>query len=75
MLRKRKIEGEFATVYRELIEDEIKCYRYFRTSIQQFTILLSKAQCELTKQNATYRETVTPKEKLAVCLQLRNLFY
>jgi hypothetical protein len=41
MLRKRKIEGEFATLYRELIDDEMKFYKHFRTSIQQFTILLS----------------------------------
>jgi hypothetical protein len=25
MLRKRKIQGEFATLYRELIDDEMKC--------------------------------------------------
>jgi hypothetical protein len=40
MLRKRKIEGEFVTLYRELIDDEMKFYKYFRVSTQQFTILL-----------------------------------
>jgi hypothetical protein len=28
MLCKRKIEGEFATLYRELIDDEMKYYKY-----------------------------------------------
>ena len=41
MLRKRKIEGAFAILYRELIDDEMKFCKYFRMSIQQFTILLS----------------------------------
>jgi hypothetical protein len=41
MLRQRKIEGKFAMFYRELMDDEIKFYKYFRISIQQFTILLS----------------------------------
>jgi hypothetical protein len=70
MLRKRKIEGEFATLYRELIDDEMKFYKYFRMSIQQFTILLSKVQGDLTKHNTTYTEAVTPKEKLVLCLRL-----
>jgi hypothetical protein len=33
MLRKRKIEGEFATLYRELIGDEMKFCKYFSVSI------------------------------------------
>jgi hypothetical protein len=28
MLRKRKIEGEFATLYLELFDDEMKFYKY-----------------------------------------------
>ena len=28
MLCKQKIEGEFATLYRELIDDEMKFYKY-----------------------------------------------
>jgi hypothetical protein len=51
MLRKSKIEGEFATLYREFIDEEMKFYKYFRMLVQQFTILLSKIQCDLTKQN------------------------
>jgi hypothetical protein len=44
MLLKRKTEGTFATLYRELIDNEMKFYIYFRMFIQQFVILLSKIQ-------------------------------
>ena len=44
MLLKRKTECEFVTLYRELIDYEMKFYIYFRMSIQQFSILLSKIQ-------------------------------
>jgi hypothetical protein len=70
MLRKRKIEREFATLYRELLDDENSFCKYFRTSIQQFNISLSKVQRGLTKRNTTFRKAVTAKEKLAVCLRL-----
>jgi hypothetical protein len=55
MLRKQKTEGEFATLYRELTDEEMKLYVCFRMSIQRFTILLSKIQCDLTKQNNVNR--------------------
>ena len=74
MLLKRKTECEFATLYRELIDYEMKFYIYFRMSIQQFSILLSKIQWDLTKQNTTFREAVTQKEKLAFCLRLATYF-
>ncbi|GFG33755.1 hypothetical protein Cfor_05487 [Coptotermes formosanus] len=74
MLRKRKVEGEFATLYRELIDNEMKFYKYFRMSVQQFTILLSKVHCDLAKRNTTFTEAVTRKEKLAACLRLVAYF-
>ena len=33
MLRKRKLEGEFATLYRELIDDEMNCYKYVHKNV------------------------------------------
>jgi hypothetical protein len=33
MLRKRKIEGEFATLYRELIDNERKFYKYVHKNV------------------------------------------
>ena len=50
MLLKRNTECEFATLYRELIDYEMKFYIYFRMSIQQFSILLSKIQARFLSQ-------------------------
>jgi hypothetical protein len=33
ILRKRKIVGEFATLYRKLIEDEMKFYKYVHKNV------------------------------------------
>jgi hypothetical protein len=48
MLLKPKTEVEFATLYRELIDDEMKFNVHFRISSQEFTIFPSKEQCNLT---------------------------
>jgi hypothetical protein len=44
------------------------------TTTQQFTILLSKVKCDLAKQNTAFREAVTLKQKLAVCLRLLKYY-
>lgn len=40
--RKRDSEGEFVTLYKELIDDESKFYGYFRMSKECFSVLLEK---------------------------------
>jgi len=62
--RSRKLEGE----YKELADDEIKFYQYFRMSKHQFNYLLQKSGKDL-KKNTTFREAVSPVEKLATCLR------
>jgi len=47
MLLKPKTEVEFAILYREIIDDEMKFDMHFRTSNQEFTIFPSKVQCNL----------------------------
>jgi hypothetical protein len=42
---KKKTEVEFATLYRELIDDEMKYSVNFRIFSQEFTIFLSKERC------------------------------
>ena len=69
MLKKRKIEGEYWTLYRELMDDEDKFFQYFRLSQYQFNQLLHKIEVVITKQNTSFKEAITPKEKLAVCLR------
>jgi hypothetical protein len=48
MLLKPKTELEFATLYREPIDDEMKFNMHFRISSQEFTIFPSNVQCSLT---------------------------
>lgn len=48
MLLKPKTEVEFATLFRELIDDEMKFNMHFRISSQEFTIFASKLHCNLT---------------------------
>lgn len=42
--KKRESEGEFATLYKELIDDGTKFFQYFRMSENCFNILLSKTE-------------------------------
>jgi hypothetical protein len=54
--RSRKSEGE----YKELADDEMKFYQYFRMSKRQFNYLLQKIEkeeCHLPRSNITLGET------------------
>ena len=42
MLKKRKVEGEYWTLYKELTDDEDKFFQYFRMSRFQFESVLNK---------------------------------
>jgi hypothetical protein len=68
-LIRRKTEGEFFTLYKELVDDEEKCYQHFRMSKYKFNYLLSRIEPLITKKNTTFREAITPIKKLAVCLR------
>ncbi|XP_024082199.1 protein ALP1-like [Cimex lectularius] len=67
--RKRKLEGEFATLYKELLDDESKFFGYFRMSWECFNVLLLKVKSGLTKQKTFFQEPISPSERLAVCLR------
>ncbi|CAH2088857.1 unnamed protein product [Euphydryas editha] len=69
MLKKRKLEGEYWTLFKELVDDEKKFFIYFRMSRYQFDILLNKIELLITKQDTVFKEALSPKEKLAVCLR------
>jgi hypothetical protein len=68
ILKKRKVEGEHATLCKELEDYEEKFFKYFRMSKYQFNVLLLKIESNISKQNTHFRETIPPKQKLAVCL-------
>ena len=59
-LRSRKSEGDYWTLYRELADDAMKFYKYFRMSKSQFNYLLQKIEKEeyyLSRSNITCGET------------------
>jgi hypothetical protein len=66
MLKKRATQGKYATLYKELTDDETKFHEYFRLSQYALNILLKKIQNDLQKLDTRWREAVTPKECLAV---------
>lgn len=64
-LKKWKTEGEFFTLYNELLDDEVKFHQYFRMSRLQFPELLNYLEEAVSKRNTSFREAITAKEKLA----------
>lgn len=70
ILKARKIEGEFFTLYKGLVDDETKFFQYFRMPKSIFYYILNKIAADVTKENTTFREAITPLEKLSVCLRL-----
>jgi hypothetical protein len=67
--RSRKSESKYWTLYKEIADDEIKFYRYFRMSKHQFNYLLQKTGKDLKKKNTAFRDAISPVEKLATCLR------
>jgi len=67
--RSKKSEGEYWTLYKELADDEIKFCHYFRMSKHQFNYLLQKIEKDLKKKHTTFREAISPVEKLTTCLR------
>ncbi|XP_060858344.1 uncharacterized protein LOC132935747 [Metopolophium dirhodum] len=67
--KKIKTEGEFATLYKELVDHETKFFEYFRMPQYGFNVLLHKIEHDIKKQDTFWREAITPRERLAVCLR------
>lgn len=67
--KKRETDGEFATLYKELIDDEMKFYEYFRMSMYSFNVLFKKIENDIQKQNTNFRLCIPPRHRLAVCLR------
>jgi hypothetical protein len=67
--RSTESEGEFFTLYKELIDDEVKFYGYFQTNRQCFCALLRKVSPLLIKQRTILQKPISPKERLAVCIR------
>lgn len=55
ILKKRKTEGEFITLCRQLEDHEDKFFKYFRMSKYQFNMLYQKIKDDITKRNTPFR--------------------
>ncbi|KAJ4436294.1 hypothetical protein ANN_18925 [Periplaneta americana] len=63
------LEGEFSTLYKGLVDDEIKFHEYFRMTRNTFSVLLKKMEWFIVKNDTFWRTAIIPKEILAVCLK------
>jgi len=61
-----KLKENLRQLYRQLKDDDMKCYKYFKMSIQQFTILLSKVQFDLTQGDTTFKQLSTKPKTLSL---------
>lgn len=67
--KKRETKGEYATLYKELMDDGTKFFEYFKMSEYSFNVLLSKLEVHLKKKDTPFRKSITLREQLAVCLR------
>nr|XP_034192161.1 uncharacterized protein LOC117609660 [Osmia lignaria]XP_034192162.1 uncharacterized protein LOC117609660 [Osmia lignaria] len=65
----RKSEGKYYTLYRHLMKDEEKFIKYFRMDFRTFEMVLTKIEKKILKKNTTFREAISPRQKLMVCLK------
>lgn len=72
--QKRYFEGEFITLYKELVDDESKFYQYFRMTMYSFNKLLNTVESEIQRQDTRFRKCISPKHRLAVTLRYFNIF-
>jgi len=58
--KKRDNEGEFQTLYKELIDDETKFHEYYRMSMYCFDVILKKIEKYIRKQDTNFRKCIPP---------------
>lgn len=57
--KKRDTEGEYATLYKELLHDDVKFHQYFRMSKNCFNVLFSKISKKLRKEDTLEKSYFT----------------
>jgi hypothetical protein len=57
-LLQRKEEGEYFTLYEELMEYSVRFHQYFRMSESMYFNLLLLIEEDLMKKNTTFREAI-----------------
>jgi hypothetical protein len=65
----RRLHGEFHQLMPQLLEDEGRSQLYYRMSKVEFYHLLNMVARKLEKCSTQFRESISPEERLAVCLR------
>ena len=65
----RTLEGAYCTLYGRLREDERKFFNYFRMSTSTFDYILDRLAPHLQRQKTMMRESICPRQMLAVSLR------
>lgn len=60
---------EYTTLYRQLVNDVVKFYKYFRMSHKEYINILSKIEINLRKSDIQFRKAISPTKNLSVCLR------
>ena len=68
ILKKRKGQGAYQNLVRELQEDGERFQQYFRVTREQFAQVLFLVGEDLVKHSRC-REVICPRERLAICLR------
>ena len=66
--------GEFNTLYKDLRKYPDRFYTYYRMSTEQFDTILAQIQHLIYKPNSKWRRSISPEEKLAICIRYEILF-
>ena len=69
IIQKRRQHGAYHHLVTELLLDEDRFHRYFRLTREQFAQVLYLVEPLIAKQSRT-RESISPRERLAMCLRL-----
>ena len=52
-----------------------KFYTYYRMSTEQFDNILAQIEHLIYKPNSKWWHSISPEEKLAICIRYKNLYY
>lgn len=67
--KKRRLYGEYHHLMNDLELDDDRFRGYFRLDREQFAEVLSFIDEDIKKEDTNYREAITSKERLAICLR------
>ena len=70
----RKDLGEINTLYKDLRKYPDRFYTYYRMSTEQFDTILAEIQHLIYKPNSKWQCSISPEEKLAICIRYEILY-